>query len=850
MVSLLLVSHSRALAEATLALAQQMTSQAQVTIAIAAGVGDEHRELGTDAVEISAAIESVCGADGAVVLMDLGSAILSAEMALDLLPAEIRSRTRLCAAPFVEGTLAAAVQASLGSALDDVCAAALGALQPKREHLGSGNPETHVADKAIRPPATAEPAHETEHSIVITLTNPHGLHARPAARFVQTVARFDAQVWVSKANAADTPASGKSLNQLATLGAQQGDTLHIRASGPQAIEVLAALQLLAQDRFDDTEDAQAGRLPTHVTPASNSVVPEGALRSIPVAPGIAIGPLHRLETRFVLSNEAIVAGDAAAEWGRLQGALASVSHALEQRQRDVAASAGEAQAAIFAAHQLLLQDEVLLDAAHQHIQQAHASAEGAWQQIIDELAAQYRILPDPYQQQRAADVLDAGQQVLVALRGAHGDIPALTIPTIVLADELTPNQVAQLNGPHLLGLITRLGGGSATSHAAILARALGIPTLAGIGDALDASAEGTLLGMDGEAGALWIEPSATVVQALSERRAIWQAEQAQLRHASQSLTFTQDGRRVEVAANLSGLVDAQAALSNGAEAVGVLRTEFLYLMRDSAPSEDEQVQALQQIAAALQGRPVIVRTLDVGGDKVIPYVAMPREANPYLGVRAIRLSLQQPALFTTQVRAILRAAANAPLRILLPMVTLSEELAQARALIEQAHLALQAEGVAHGWPLPVGIMVETPAAALLASALARDADFFSIGTNDLTQYTLAAERGHPHLGALSDALHPSILRLIREVTDAVHQHGKWAAVCGEVAADPLAVPILVGLGVDELSMNVAAIPAVKAIVRRLEMPAVQALAQECLRQDNAPAVRGLAQAFMQQLPIE
>jgi phosphocarrier protein FPr len=841
MVNLVIVSHSRALAEAAVALARQMAAPA-VQMVIAAGAGDNHQDFGTDTVEIIDAIQAADSPDGVAVIMDLGSAILSAEMAFDMLPNEIRARVRLCPAPFVEGTLAGAVQAGLGGDLDIVCIEAAHALQPKQEQLGA-SPEAPTEARPVTSPAN-EPAPAESHEVTVTLHNAHGLHARPAARFVQLAAGFDADIHVHKQGAGAPPVSARSLNRLATLGAVAGDQLVIQATGPQAMAALDALRALVESGFGEQEEQQNQTGLSGVTTAQDLSGFNGqatSLQALPISPGIGVGPLRHYEARLPLPPDSgTPVQDPPAEWERLRQTIEAVRREITQRYESL--PAGTPQAGIFDAHRLILSDDALLERAQQLILSEGLHAPRAWHTAISEIADTYRALPDAYMQQRAADVLDVGAQVLAHLTGDSAELHVtLSEPSILAATEFTPTQVAQLDRAQVLGLISSAGG--ANSHASILARALGIPAVAGAGQPIDELADGTLVGVDGSSGAIYVAPSPEVVHELEQRRAGWLAQQQQLRQASHALTFTQDGRRVEIAANLSGLADAQVAIANGAEAVGVLRTEFLYLTRASAPSEEEQVAALKQIAASLQGRPIIVRTLDVGGDKQIPYLPMPVEANPYLGVRAIRLSLQQPELFTTQVRAILRAGADAEVRILLPMITLREELLQAHELIDAAHQALQVEGLPHRWPVQVGIMVETPAAALMAGTLADQADFFSIGTNDLTQYTLAAERGNPQLTSFSDALHPAVLRLIQQVAIAAHAHGKWAGVCGEIAADPLAAPVLVGLDVDELSMNVAGIPQVKAVVRRVQMPAAHALAQAALACATTREVRHLAEQF-------
>jgi phosphoenolpyruvate-protein phosphotransferase len=361
----------------------------------------------------------------------------------------------------------------------------------------------------------------------------------------------------------------------------------------------------------------------------------------------------------------------------------------------------------------------------------------------------------------------------------------------------------------------------------------------------------TLVGVDGFKGLLWVEPPEAIIERLQKARQAWQNERLQLIESSHQPAVTRDGkRRVEVAANGSSLQDIEAADKNGAEAVGLLRTEFLFLERETPPGEEEQVSTLVRIGEVMGARPVIVRTLDVGGDKALKYIDLPAESNPFLGVRAIRLSLRKPDLFMTQLRAVLRAGAHFNLRIMFPMVTVLDEYFQASQMLENAHTALQSEGLDHRWPVETGIMVETPAAALLSDEFAKHVSFFSIGTNDLAQYTLAAERGNASLAAFSDALHPAVLRLIQNVARAAHDRGLWAGVCGELAGDPVAVPVLTGLGVDELSASPDRIPRVKAIIRAIDYPEAQNLAMRILSLPDASAARRLAQAFLEEIEIE
>lgn len=695
-----------------------------------------------------------------------------------------------------------------------------------------------------RPGAEEKSAGDT---LVLTLDNLHGLHIRPAARLARAVARFDATITVRRLTAdggeTGAVASARSVSQLAMLGARRGDRLLVRAEGPQARDALEALRQLAANHFGERAESEAGQPVSEAGPASVTA----PLVALPVSEGIAIGVAARARPLLPIIDQPGVADDPEAEQRRLDEALAQARRDIDARCRSARASISEQAAAIFEAQRLILDDEMLAGRAARLIREERMPAAQAWRRAVEELAAAYRVLPDAYMQQRAADVIDAGAQVLAHL-GEMNDAGLLTRtgrPVILIAQDFTPAQVAQLDPDAVAGLVS-LGGGR-DSHAAILMRALGIPAVAGADPAIERVPDGATVGLDGFEGRIWIDPAPEIVAELERRRDAWRARQHRLREAGRSpgATITRDGARIEVAANLGSVTDAQAAIAGGAESVGVLRTEFLYLTRRAPPDEEEQVAALTQVARIMQGRPVNARTLDVGGDKPIPCLPMPPEANPFLGVRAIRLSLRHRDLFLTQLRAILRAGAEHDVRVLLPMISLVEEIEEARACLEEAHRALTAEGRPHRWPAALGVMIETPAAALMADALAARVDFLSIGTNDLTQYTLAAERGNPGLVAFADALHPAVLRLIKMVADAAARRGKWAGVCGEIAADPVAVPVLIGLGVTELSLNPAGIPLVKAVARALDSREAARLADQALRMETAPAVRQLAARFVE-----
>jgi phosphocarrier protein FPr len=407
---------------------------------------------------------------------------------------------------------------------------------------------------------------------------------------------------------------------------------------------------------------------------------------------------------------------------------------------------------------------------------------------------------------------------------------------VVVAAELTPAEAATLQ-PETAWAVATAGGG-ATSHAAILARALGIPAVVGLGNELLEIEEGTLVAVDGDAGTLQVDPPPAAVAEIERRRSALRRRSELAQREAELPALTRDGTRVEVAANLGAGEEAEAAVAAGADAVGLLRTEFLFLDRQQPPDEEEQEAVYRSIATALDGRPLTLRTLDVGGDKPLPYLPLPAEANPFLGLRGIRVGLAQPDLLLTQLRAALRVATDHPLRIMFPMVATVGELLEARRLLQEAATEV---GVDPG-KVEVGVMVEVPGAALAAAHLARHADFLSIGTNDLTQYTLAAERGNPRVAALADPLHPAVLSLIATTAEAGSRHGRWVGVCGELAGDPKVAALLLGLGVGELSVAVPAVGLVKQAVRAVDGEAARRLAQQALTAPSAEAVRQLLDA--------
>ncbi len=865
MVGLVLISHSQDLANALTDLVKRMSSK-EVPIAVVADDNPDHQGIDAVSANIIHSIQSVYSTDGVIVIMDSGSTILSAEMAMKSLSEEIRPHVCFCAAPIVEGSIAAAVQISLDSDLATVCREAGQALLPKIKRLSSVDESVAAEDHAHIPPTYEEEA--VKHEIILTIKNPHGLHARPAARFVQTAAAFNAAIQVCKLLLMqESPLDGErgmsseqarrmfkgpvpatSLSRLTTLGVGQGDQISVSAIGNEANQALEALSRLVEENFGEgTEDDEETfeEKESRISGTPDEFFSQGPT-VIPLSDGIAIGPAFHYQTTQVQIPDYQI-DDPVHEWERLQGALNVVQRAITQRRHRMQTSLGNTQAAIFDAHLLILEDTMLLAQVREQIFQHHRNAAIAWNTGIQEIAESLRALSDTYLQQRANDVVDVGNQVLSVLMGQRTTVASLSFPeaVILVARELTPTLIAQLDVSQVLGLITRRGG--STDHSSILARALGIPAISGVKASVLNTVTGTTIAIDGFKGKLWINPSPQICQELQRRQSDWSTQREQLLEASHQPATTCDGRNIRIAANAGSVIDAKTALRNGAEAIGVLRTEFLYLTRNTPPSETEQLETLSQIGDIMGINPVYVRTLDIGGDKAIPYLKLPEEANPFLGLRSIRLSLRSPDLFRIQLCAILRASMQFDMRIMFPMISKIDELTQALCYLEEAHQILERKHIPHRWPLESGMMIETPSAAFLTSSFAKHINFFSIGTNDLTQYTLAVERGNPYLTDYADGLHPAVLQLVKHVVDAAHQHGKVVGVCGELAGDLVAVPVLVGLGVDELSLNPGNIPQVKVMIRKLDMASASTLARNVLQTESEMEARRLAKDFIAKL---
>ena len=663
-----------------------------------------------------------------------------------------------------------------------------------------------------------------------TMDYPNGLHARPATRWVETARRFACELRVFKDSQF---ADAKALTGLLALGITRGEVLRLGARGPDARRALDAL-LETVGALSAEEKAEAERARRNALAARRSApdwLPAGqpqAVYGLGASPGLAIGLLVRHRgVHFEIQDSP---GDVVADAEALEAAIFSVGRELATLEGDTRTRLGAQEAAIFAAHRELLTDPELLRAAMATILRGHGPA-WAWRQVMQARIEQLQALADPLLAARALDLRDVGERVLAALLGVERQRLLLDQPSILVAEDLTPSDTLRLDMRFVAGLAISSGG--PTSHTAILARTLGLPAVVAAGGALLAAPAGQTAVLDGSLGAVYLDVAQADLEAARAVVARQRRTREALREERMLPAVTLDGHRVEIAANVANAGQAAAALEAGAEGVGLMRTEFLFLERDSAPDEEEQYRTYRGMAEVMAGRSLTIRALDIGGDKQVPYLNLPREQNPFLGVRGARLLLERQDLLYAQLRALYRAAAHGPIRIMFPMVTHLSEIAALRGHCEQARAQVD------GPRLDVGIMVEVPAVALLADPFAALVDFFSVGTNDLTQYTLAIDRQHPALAAQADSLHPAVLQLIQRTVTAAKRHGTWVGMCGGLAGEPLGARILTGLGVDELSMSAQDIPAVKAALRAETCAAMQDLARRALGAGSADAVRAL-----------
>jgi phosphocarrier protein FPr len=690
-----------------------------------------------------------------------------------------------------------------------------------------------LTDAPVESIPVAAPAADLAERFEWICDYPSGLHARPAARWVDSARRTRAQLRVRRGDEAADP---RSLVSLLRLGLREGDRVAVSAEGDGAAEALAAMKAtiagLSPQEKADAAKAAANAAARAATPGWTPPAPMPSIPGISASPGLAVGRVHVVRPVEIVVPDLplpLVEGG-----NRLNEALVATKSQLAVLADDTGRRLGASEAAIFKAQAEFLADADLVTLACQLMVEGHGPA-WAWHEAVSRTADRIAAMNNPLLAARAVDLRDVGRRVLARLAPELETAAAAEAPegpVILVADDLTPSDTAALDITRIVALATARGG--PTSHTAILARTLGLPALVAAGEAVLDVAEGATAILDGAGARLWLDPNEAAIASARDRIAADAARRVRDSEDRASPAVTTDGHKVEIAANVTTPDQAALALDLGAESVGLMRTEFLFLERSAAPTEDEQTEIYSRMLDALGDRPLIVRALDIGGDKQAAHLDLPHEANPFLGVRGARLLLRRPDLMEPQLRALYRAAKGGrKLSIMFPMITSLQEIVVLRAACERIRAELAAPNV------PLGIMVEVPSAAILADLFAPHVDFFSIGTNDLTQYTLAIDRQHPELAVEADSLHPAVLRLVAATVKGAAAHGRWVGVCGGIAGDPFGACLLAGLGVNELSMTPRDVPAVKARLRAASFADLQRLAAEALACDTADRVRAL-----------
>ncbi len=846
-VGLVIVSHSEKLASGATELAQQMTKQ-QVAIAAAGGMGNN--DLGTSADIIQHAIESVDSPDGVLVFLDMGSAVLSTEMALEMLPDEQRRRVVLTFAPVVEGAVAAALEATLSRSLSEVKAAA--EQTASKQNLQNLKPITQDEEAAIESVPTNEaPLAANALEKQFTLSNPSGLHARPASLFVQAAAPFKATIEVRTSK---RQARANSMSELLSLAARQGETITLRASGDDAQTALDTLGELVLVGFHETTETSPSTSRQVKEKKSDYSQSANEFHGIATSKGFALGPAFVYDAHAIalssIERQTIVPEQVTAEQKRLTEAVEVTIKEVQALAQRMQQQVGKNEAAIFDAQAQLLNDPALLETASAIIQQQHYDAASAIAQAGEQSAVQLEALDDLLFAGRAVDIRDVVSRVIQHLGGQTSARQDFRAPGILVAHDLTPSDTAQLRHEMVLGICTMQGG--PTAHTAILARALGIPAIAGLDEILlQRVSSGDELGMDAEKGIVYLQPTAEVranlEQHIAEQKQRQDTQKAVAQQTHEPLLI--DGQRIYLFANIGSAVEAEAARQWGAEGVGLLRTEFLFADRQTLPNDEEQRTSYAQVFRAFRSNsdassPIVVRTLDAGADKpmpsIQPYLPAAKEANPALGMRGVRIQLAHPELLEQQFRSLLQAAQDehVNLHIMVPMLTTVEELRTVRTIFERVTTSINL-----ATPVPLGIMVEVPASVIMAAELAQIADFFSIGANDLSQYTLASDRTNTALASLYTPMQPSVLRSIRQIAEAGHAEGKLVAVCGEMASDIRLAPVLIGLGVTELSMTPNALPEIRAVLTGHTMQEFTHLANRVLQASTVAEVEQICNEF-------
>ena len=568
------------------------------------------------------------------------------------------------------------------------------------------------------------------------------------------------------------------------------------------------------------------------------------ISGIPASPGIVFGKALVLkEEKIVLDMQKIKDSQVDEEIARFYAGREAAVEQLNSIKERAYQSLGEEKAAIFEGHLMILEDEELEEEIIDYIRSNHVNAAVAANVVIDQQVAILSEIDDEYLKERAGDIRDIGNRLIKNILGMHiVDLGEINEEAILVAYDLTPSETAQLNLDKVLGFVTDIGG--RTSHTSIMARSLELPAIVGTNNVTELVNTGDFLILDALNNVVYVNPSQEDIQRLKALQAKLADEKAELAKLKDLPALTLDGHRVDVVANIGTIRDIEGAERNGAEGVGLYRTEFLFMDRDQLPTEEEQFIAYKDVVEAMNGNLVILRTMDVGGDKELPYLDLPKEMNPFLGWRAIRIALDRREILNAQLRAVLRASAYGKLAVMFPMIISVEEIRELKSVIEELKVELRNEGKAFDENIQIGVMVETPSAAVNAKFLAKEVDFFSIGTNDLTQYTLAVDRGNELISHLYNPMSPSVLNLIKQVIDASHAEGKWTGMCGELAGDERATVLLLGMGLDEFSMSAISVPRIKKLIRNVNYQDAKLLAEKALQQPTAAEIERLVIDFL------
>lgn len=553
------------------------------------------------------------------------------------------------------------------------------------------------------------------------------------------------------------------------------------------------------------------------------------------SPGIAIGKaLVYIEEELNIEKNTI--DDIEREQERFQEAIEVTKIQLEEVKEEALEKLGADKAAIFEAHSMILEDPELITQVDNKIKNEKVNAEAAVKDVIDSFIAIFEAIDDEYMRERAADIRDVGTRVLKNLMGIEiVNLANLSEEVILVVHDLTPSDTATMNKEKVLGFVTNIGG--RTSHTAIMARSLEVPAIVGLKDITHQVKNGDIIAFDGDEGIGYINPSQELLKEFQEKKEKYEDIRRQLTLLKEKPSITIDGRRVEIAGNIGTPKDADGVLENGGEGIGLYRTEFLYMNRSNMPTEEEQFEAYKEVLEKMEGKPVIIRTLDIGGDKELPYLDLPKEMNPFLGYRAIRICLDQTEIFKVQLRALLRASVYGNLKIMYPMISSVEEVRAANKILDEVKGELDVANISYSKSLEIGIMIEIPAAAVIGDLLIKEVDFFSIGTNDLIQYTTAVDRMNEKISYLYEPFHPAILRMIKMVIEHAHNGGKWAGMCGEMAGNPKLVPILLGLGLDEFSMSASSILPARKVINELCYKDMKNIAEKVLTLSTAEEVK-------------